>query len=49
MLREDEEVFMHGGPSKAEQGLKHENQRLKDMIGELTVEPKETAYDESLP
>ena len=46
LFQDGAKVFVHGGPDKAEQRLRQENQRLKNLIGELTVELKKTAYDD---
>jgi transposase-like protein len=50
LLAGGEKIFAHGGPDKAEQRLKNENRKLKNIIGELTIELKKTAFDdEGLP
>lgn len=35
-------VFGHGGPDKEQERLRKENSRLKEIIGDLTVELKKT-------
>jgi transposase len=46
LLKDGEKIFVHGGPDKSEQRLKSEVQRLKTIIGDLTVELKKTAFDD---
>ena len=44
LLREGEKVFEFGGPSKAEKRQKKEIEKLRSIIGELTVELKKTDF-----
>jgi hypothetical protein len=46
LLKDGEKIFTHGGPDKTEQRLKSEVQRLKGIIGDLTVELKKTEFDD---
>lgn len=40
LLRDGAKVFDYGGPKKEEERLRRENSRLKELIGDLTVEVK---------
>lgn len=44
LLREGEKIFEFGGPSKAEERQKKEIDKLRSIIGELTVELKKTDF-----
>jgi transposase-like protein len=46
LFKDGDKIFTHGGPDKAQQRLKSENQKLKNIIGELTIELKKTEYDD---
>ena len=37
-------IFENGGPSKTEERLRRENEKLKSMVGELTMELKKSGY-----
>jgi transposase-like protein len=45
LLSNAPKVFDHGGVDKSAQRLRRENQKLKHIIGELTVELKKSDYD----
>ena len=45
LLANGPEVFDHGGIDRTTERLQHENQKLKRIIGELTVELKKSEYD----
>lgn len=44
LLEEGEKVFEYGGSNKGEERLKRENEKLKSIIGELTVELKKNDF-----
>lgn len=45
LLSNGPKVFDHGGIDKNAERLRTENQKLKRIIGELTVELKKTEYE----
>jgi transposase len=45
LLQQGAKVFDYGGPAQAEQRLREEVRRLKTLVGELTVELKESEGD----
>jgi transposase len=45
LLANGPKAFDHGGVDKSAERLRHENQKLKHIIGELTVELKKSDYD----
>jgi transposase-like protein len=47
LFKDGEKIYRHGGPDKTQQRLRNENQRLKNIIGELTIELKKNEYDDS--
>ena len=46
LLQDGEKIYQHGGADKNEKRLRSENQRLKNIIGELTIELKKTAFED---
>ena len=44
LLREGEKIFEFGGVSKAEERQKKEIEKLRSIIGELSVELKKTTF-----
>jgi transposase-like protein len=44
LFDQGEKIFENGGPSKAEDRLRRENEKLKGMVGELTMELKKSGY-----
>ena len=44
LLREGERIFEFGGVSKAEERQKKEIEKLRSIIGELSVELKKTTF-----
>lgn len=45
LLSNGQKVFDYGGVDKTAQRLQQENQKLKRIIGELTVELKKSEYE----
>jgi len=45
LLANGPKVFDYGGVDRTTERLQHENQKLKRIIGELTVELKKSEYD----
>jgi transposase-like protein len=45
LLANASKVFDYGGIDKTTERLMHENQKLKHIIGELTVELKKSEYE----
>jgi transposase-like protein len=45
LLANGPKVFDYGGVDRTTERLEHENQRLKRIIGELTVELKKSEYE----
>jgi transposase-like protein len=45
LLNNGQKVFDHGGINKSAERLQMENQKLKRIIGELTVELKKSEYE----
>lgn len=45
LLNNGPKVFDYGGIDKSSERLEHENQKLKRIIGELTVELKKSEYE----
>ena len=45
LLANGPKVFDYGGVDRTTERLEHENQKLKRIIGELTVELKKSEYD----
>ena len=45
LLNNGPKVFDYGGVDRTTERLRHENQRLKRIIGELTVELKKSEYE----
>jgi transposase-like protein len=45
LLNNGPKVFDHGGINKSAERLQMENQKLKRIIGELTVELKKSEYE----
>ena len=44
LLNEGSKLFARGGVDKEAERLRHENQRLKTIVGELTVELKKNDW-----
>jgi transposase-like protein len=44
LLSDGAKVFDYGGPTRAEERLRHQNERLKSMVGELTMELKKNDW-----
>jgi transposase-like protein len=45
LLANGPKVFDYGGVDRTTERLQHENQKLKHIIGELTVELKKSEYE----
>ncbi len=45
LLNNGPKVFDYGGVDRTTERLRHENQKLKRIIGELTVELKKSEYE----
>ena len=44
LFEQGEKIFENGGPSKTEERLRMENEKLKAMVGELTMELKKSEF-----